>query len=245
MKYYLCLLFASILLFAGCSSRETVKEKETPKTVEKKVVPPKNILNFDMKEREYVRTNRIMVIDKLRFDYDKNKTLVPNGKVSTTTYDRNGFLTNTTIYGKNESVRDIYSYKYDPNGTRIETDRSDPNGVASEKFTYEYDRRGNKIKSVRYDLNNKMENYYLYKYDRQGNLIEDQWYDASGKLEYKIVNKYDELGNKKESRSYGDDGSLLAHYTYRYDANGNIVEEAQFDNRDKPVGIVQYVYKYY
>jgi hypothetical protein len=245
MKFYISLILASILLFAGCASKEVVKEKEVPKTVEKNVAPPKKILSFDMKEREYVRKNHIMVIDKLRFDYDKNNTLIPNGKVSTTTYDQNGFLTNTTIYGKNESVRDIYSYKYDPYGTRIETDRSDPNGVPSEKFTYEYDRRGNKIKSVRYDLNNKMENYYLYKYDARGNLIEDQWYDASGKLEYKIVNKYDEEGNKTESRSYGDDGSFLAHFTYRYDANGNIVEEAQFDNRDKPVGIIQYVYQYY
>src|ERR1039458_10289448 len=92
---------------------------------------------------------------------------------------------------------------------------------------------------------NKMEKYYLYKYDRDGNLVEDKWYDVSGKLEYKIVNKYDSNEKKMESFSYGEDGKLLSRYSYRYNDKGNIVEEAEFNSNDKPVGIVQYIYKFY
>jgi hypothetical protein len=245
LKYYLWSFLVFSFLLTGCTSKETIREKEVKKKVEKEVVPPKKVLNFDMKEREFVRVNRIMVIDKLRFDYDKNDKLILTGKVSTTNYDKNGFLTTTIIYGKNESIRDTYSYKFNSDGTRIETYRADPNGVPVNKFTYQYDKYGNKIKSVRYDFNNKKDKYYLYKYDSDGNLIEDKWYDVSGKLEYEIVNKYDVDGKKKESYSYGDDGKLISKYTYRYDDKGNIVEEAEFDSRGKAVGIIQYVYKFY
>jgi hypothetical protein len=245
LKYYLLSMLASVILLTGCSSKEVVKEKEVKKPIVKEVVPPKRILNFDMKEREYARNNKIMTLEKIRFDYDKNEKLNLIGKLSIATYDRNGFLTSTIIYGKNESARNSYTYKYSADGTRIETDRLDQNGVPVDKFTYEYDKRGNKIKSVRYDLNNKMQKYYMYKYDSSGNLTEDKWYDVSDKLEYKIINKYDNSGNKIESYSYGEDGNLLSHYTYRLDDKGNIVEEAEFDLRGRPVGIVQYVYKYY
>jgi len=203
-----------------------MKEKEVEKKVEKKVVPPKKVLNFDMREREFARNNKIMVIDKIRFDYDKKGNLNLIGKLSTANYDKNGFITTTVIYGKNETIRDSYTYKFNSAGTRIETDKADFSDLPVNKFTYEYDKLGNKTKSVRYDIDNKMDKYYLYKYDNSGNLIEDKWYDVSGKLEYKIVNKYDGDGNKKESSSYGDDGKLISKYTYRYDDKGNIVEEA-------------------
>ena len=140
LKYYLLPFLVFSFLLAGCSSKEAVKEKEVKKKVEREVVPPKKGLNFDMKEREFVRNNRIMVIDKIRFDYDKNDKLVLIGKVSTTNYDKNGFLITTMIYGKNETIRDSYSYKFDSDGTRIETDRSDPYGVLLNKFTYDYDK---------------------------------------------------------------------------------------------------------
>jgi hypothetical protein len=245
LKYYLLSFLVFSLLIIGCSSKEAVKEKEVKKKVERGVVPPKKVLSFDMRERVSVRNNRIMVIDKLRFDYDKNDKLNLIGKVSTANYDKNGFLITTIIYGKNETTRDSYTYKYGAGGTRTETDRADPNGIPLNKFTYEYDKHGNKIKSVRYDLNNKMEKYYLYKYDGDGNLIEDKWYDVSGKLEYKIVHKYESDGKKKESFSYGEDGKLLSRYSYRYDDKGNIVEEAEFNSKGQAVGIVQYIYKYY
>ncbi|MDR3669086.1 MAG: hypothetical protein P4L35_19835 [Ignavibacteriaceae bacterium] len=245
LKYYLLSLLLIAFVLTGCSSKETVKEKEIKKPVVKEIPPAKKILNFDLKDREYIRNNSIMTIDKIRFDYDKDKKLNLVGKLSTANYDKNGFLVSTIIYGKDETPRDSYTYKYDPYGTRIETDRMDANGVPVDKFTYEYDKHGNKIKSIRYDLDNKMEKYYLYKYDSNGNLTDDKWYDASGKLEYKIINKYDNDGNKMESYSYGEDGNLLSHYTYRLDDKGNIVEEAEFDIKGRPVGIVQYVYKYY
>src|ERR1035437_10326036 len=151
LKYYLLLFLVFSFLLAGCSSKEAVKEKEVKKKVETEVVPLKKVLSFDMRERESVRNNRIMVIDKLRFDYDKNDKLNLIGKVSTANYDQNGFLITTIIYGKNETTRDSYTYKYDARGTRIETDRADHNSVTLNKFTYEYDKHGNKIKSVRYD----------------------------------------------------------------------------------------------
>ena len=114
LKYYLWSFLVFSFLLTGCTSKETVKEKEVKNKVEKEVVPPKKILNFDMKEREYARTNKIMVVDKLRFDYDKDGKLNLMGKVATTNYDQNGFLTSTIIYGKNEIARNSYTYKYDP-----------------------------------------------------------------------------------------------------------------------------------
>ena len=92
LKYYLLSFLVFSFLLTGCSSKETVKEKEVKKNVEREVVPPKKVLNFDMREREFVHSNKIMVIDKLRFDYDKNDKLNLIGKVSTANYDNNGFL---------------------------------------------------------------------------------------------------------------------------------------------------------
>src|SRR5664279_5428011 len=94
-KYIISSCLLVTIMLAGCTTRETVKEKEVTKKVVKEVPPPKKILNFDLREREFARNNNISVIDKLRFDYDKDDKLIPKGKVSSTSYDQNGFITRT------------------------------------------------------------------------------------------------------------------------------------------------------
>jgi len=244
-KSSLLLIIFITLILAGCASREVTKEKEAKKEFKPEIPVPPKVLNFDMKERVYAKTNRIKSIDKVRFDYDRSGKLVPKGKVSTINYDVNGFLTGTIIYSKNSDIEDSYTYKYDDKGVRTETYRSEVSGGLKNKYTYEYDKTGNKIKSVRFDLHDKIEKYYLYKYDSNNNLLEDDWFDKSGKPEYRIVNKYSPDSRKEVSFTYGGNENLISSYKYKYDYKGNIVEEAQFDEKGKPVGIIQYVYIYY
>jgi hypothetical protein len=241
LKYFslVLIMYSFIVLINGCSS-----EKEVKKETGTKVSPPPKILNIESEERKYIKKNSIKEIDKLSFDFDKNRNPINEKKISAVKYDTDGFITETIIYNSSNKVENIFSYEY-KNNFRIKTIRETPEGNADKYYTYEYNKYGNKIKSTRYNLSGEMEKYYIYDYDDNGNLVKEIWYDKTGEKEYSIEYEYNNSGQKTAAKSYNENSDLVARYEYKYDKNGNIIEELRYDPDDDEVGVIQYIYKYY
>jgi len=240
-KFIWIIAFASVWLFNGCtSSSETTRDKEDIKKKTEKIYR-----TMEERERERIKNFKVKEIEKLNFEYNSKEVLVRKGKISTIKYNIKGYETETIVYGKDDKMDFRYEYKYNNKGEKIETLRYTTQGSLDKKYIYEYDKIGNKIKSIRYDLNGKIEKYYLYEYDENGNLTDDIWFNADGDLEFKIKNEYDDKGNKTVTYTYNGDGELISKYVFRYDERGNVVEEVKYNDNENPLGIIQYIYKYY
>ena len=238
-------IFIIIFCLIGCSSSKESRYEQKPKEEKEKVEPPIALKTMEVREREFVKKLKISEVDRISFEYHATGKLVNKGKVSSVKYDQKGFLTETITFDQNGRVQNRFEYKYDAKGIRIESLRYDAQNKPDKKYIYEYDKAGNKIKSTRFDLIGKAEKYYEYEYDSNLNLISDEWYDISGDIEYKIETEYDDEGSKTVSFSYSENGKLTSKSIFKYDERRNIIEEQKFDDNNKPIGIIQYVYKYY
>jgi hypothetical protein len=233
-----------ILYFAGCSSSKEVSE-ESEKEIKEEVIPPKIYKPLEVREREYIKSTRIEVIDKLSFDYNNEGKLINREKLSTVKYNNNGFVEETITYTKDGKEEFIYKYEYDNKGFRTATIRYDNKNTPLNRYTYEYDNQGNKIKSTRYDNNGNLEKYYVYENDEDGNLNREIWYDKNGDSELTIEYDYDSFDRKESITTYGANEKFISKYEFKYDEAGNIIEEIRFDDSNTATGIIQYVYKYY
>jgi len=240
-----CIFFILIINLFGCSSSKESRYEQTPKKEDQKnkVVPV--LKTMEVRERETIKKLKISTVDRISFGYDSQGKLVGKGKVSSAKYDIKGFLVETITFDEKGRVQNRYEYRYNGKGFRTESLRYDAQDKPDKKYTYEYDEHGNKIKSIRYDMKDNAEKYYLYEYDSNLNLISDEWYNSSDDLEYKIETEYDNEGDKIASNSYNGNGTLISKYIFRYDDKKNLIEEQKYDNDGKPVGIIQYLYKYY
>jgi hypothetical protein len=247
ISFYFALLLLSLLTFyqVGCSAGKQTRYEEVPKEETKEIKVPVPLKTMEVREREFIQQKKISTVERINFEYDSNGKLVNKGKLSASKYDAKGFLIETLVFDEKGRVQNKFEYKYNDKGLRTESLRFNEKNKFDKKYTYKYDKSGNKIKSIRYNANSGEEKYYLYDYDSELNLISDEWYDISGELEYKIENNYDDSGKKILSSSYNESGKLQSKNIFKYDERRNIIEEQKFDDNNKPVGIIQYVYKYY
>lgn len=241
-KLYPDLFILIALLLAGCSSGPETSEKENNKRVAAE--KPAKFKTVERREREYIASSNIRLIDKLDFDLNRDGKLINKGKMSTIKYDKRGFPVETIIYGENGQIENRYTYKYDKNGRRIESIRYDKAGNPDKKYTYEYDSSGNKIESIRYNMLGDPEEFYRYEYDDYGNLLEERWLKPDGEAEYTITYDYDNLGRKAMALTHDEQSGSSYKYEFKYDDSGGIVEEVKYEE-GKKVGVIQYVYKYY
>lgn len=236
---YLFGLYVILLIINGCSSGREVKKEN-----EERNLRTKKIMNIDAQEREYIKENKIKVIEKVSFLLDENGNPVKGEKLATISYNPEGFMTETDIYNSKGQVEYVYNYDY-KNNLRIKTTRYTQGGKVDKYYTYTYNKFNNKIKSDRYNLSRDMDKYYTYEYDDSGNLISERWYDKSGKEEYSVEYEYDDNGRKTTAKSYNEDDDLIYKYQFKYDSKGNIIEEEKYDSDGDKIGIIQYVYRYY
>jgi len=241
-KYFFVIF---LIYLGGCSSSKVIRYEKLPMKEDKKNETTPVLKTLEVREREVIREQKISTVDRLSFVYDSQGKLIGKGKISSAKYDLKGFLTETITFDEKGKVMNRYQYKYDSKGLRTESLRYDAQNNLDKKYAYEYDKQGNKIRSIRYDMKGNAEKYYVYNYDSNFNLISDEWYNYSDDLEYKIETEYDNEGNKTSSFSYNKNGALIYKYVFKYDDKKNIIEEQKYDNKDKPVGIIQYLYKYY
>jgi len=241
-KIFSCSIIVFVLLIVGCSSSINTADREYNKRTD--VKKPAMFKTVERREREYIASSNIRLIDKLDFDLNGEGKLVNKGKISTVKYNRQGFPVETVIYGDSGKIENRYTYKYDINGRRIESIRYNESDIPDKKYTYEYDSFGNKIKSTRYNMLGNAEEYYEYEYDDQGNLLVERWLKPNGDTEYEITYDYDDLGRKAAAKTHDEESGLSYKYEFKYDDSGGIVEEIKFDE-GKKVGIIQYVYKHY
>lgn len=244
--FYTATLLLPLLVFSqfGCSSSKETRYEGVPKEETKEIKVPVALKTMEVREREFIQQKKISSIERINFEYDNSGKLVNKGKLSTAKYDSKGFLIETSVFDEKGRVQSKFEYKYNDKGLRTESLRFNDKNKLDKKYAYQYDKLGSKVKSIRSNANGVEEKYYLYDYDPELNLITDEWYDISGDLEYKIENEYDDGGKKISSSSYNESGKLQTKYVYKYDDKKLLVEEQKFED-DKPVGIIQYLYKYY
>lgn len=239
------LFFTLSMFIISCAPSKEVRYEKTPKEEKKVIETPPLYKTMEARERDLFSKLKISEIDRIGFDYNDNKKLINNGKLSTTKYDKNGYLVETFIYNSKGKITDRFDYKYSPKGDRMESVRYNYQNQPDKKYTYTYDADGNKTKARRFSISGSLEKYYLYEYDKYFNLVSERWYDVSGDLEFKIENDYDEFGNKTDSFSYDRKGNLLYRYVYKYDQNNMLIEEQKYNSNDELAGIIQYLYKYF
>lgn len=238
--FFLIVILSTIAFSgAGCSSSEAAKKEK--KKIEEKLPVLKLVKNLDELEREYISSERITSIEKIKFDYDNNGKLSNREKLSKIVYDENGFQKETIIYNKEENISFKYVYQY-IKGRRVKTLRYNAEGVYDKTYTYAYNKQGNKIRSESLSNDGALEKFYIYEYNDESKLIKDIWFDQNGKKEYMITYEYDKKGRKESSYSYNEEDELVAKYVYRYDDEDNIVEEVRYGAEDNVQGIIQYVY---
>ncbi len=245
--FLLVFLFPVMFFISSCSSGKPAVEEEKKTTETAKEVvkdPTRKLLFYEIREREYIRSAHIKSVEKLAFSYDRKKKPVPEGKLSTITYNDKGVITKTLNYGSNSEISSTFDYLYSNDTVRVESRKYSPVGELENIFKYEYDDDGYKIKSSRYGPSGVLEKYYTYEYDDTGNLIKENWYDASGAKEFSILYRY-ENNKRSETVSYDGGDNIVSKYLYKYDDEGNIVEEIKYDADGKEVGFIQYIYSYY
>lgn len=245
--FYITALLLSFLVCYqfGCSSSKETRYEEFPKEETKEIKAPVALKTMEVREREFIQQKKISTIERINFEYDRSGKLVNKGKLSTSKYDSKGFLIETIVFDEKGRVQNKFEYKYNEKGLRTQSVRFNEKNKLDKKYSYEYDKLGNKIKSTRFNVNGAEDKYYLYDYDSQLNLITDEWYDVSGDLEYKIENEYDDDRKKILSISYNESGKLQSKYVFKYDNQNILIEEQKLDEDNKPIGVIQYLYKYY
>ncbi len=242
MIYRVLLVFgfySIILVLNGCSSGREVKNEN-----EENNLKVKRIVNIAAVERTYIKENKIKEIEKVSFILDEDGNPVKGEKLSTISYNPDGYMTETDIYNSKGQIEYVYSYNY-KNNLRVKTTRYTQDGKTDKYYTYTYNKFKNKIKSNRYNLSHDMDKYYTYEYEDSGNLIKENWYDKNGKEEYSVEYEYDENGQKTIAKSYNKDDDLVYKYQFKYDSKGNIIEEEKYDPDGDKTGIIQYIYRYY
>lgn len=240
-KNFLYSIIAGLLALTifGCSSSKKSVNEEKENKSEEKIVK-----NNEKEQRDFIKSNNIMEIDRIEFLINPENKPVHGHKLTTVIYDSSGLMKETNVFDSAGKLLYKYLYDYNPNGNRIKTIRYDARGDTNKYYDYSYNEYGNKIKSVRYNPDGKPDETYIYKYDDSGNLTEEFWYDVNKKLEYKIEYENDD-GVKESYETYNGKDELVSKYNFKYNNQRKIIEEERFNADGDKVGIIQYVYKYY
>ena len=155
-------------------------------------------------------------------------------------YDKNNYLTKSTITFSNGNVYSVSEYenneKGDPVKLSVYYDNSDKPSVITE---YEYDGQGTIVKVVTVEQES---NYRSINEYEKGEIVKVSRYDGNGNL-YDLI---------EYSYEYNDDGSIksfiyksydeIEKYYYEYDANGNVLSLKEYDQDDNLV--LAYIYEY-
>jgi hypothetical protein len=241
---YIFIILSGFIFCCGCSGTVITSENSTINKHENKKEPVKELLNPEKVEREYIRKNKIKVIDKIQFNYTQDSTIGKPLKLSSARYDDKGLLVETINYNEEGTIENLFNYVYDSTNVRVQSKRFDSQNRLQKIFIYEYDKYGFKTKVIRTNLSGESEKYYQYIYDSNGNLIGEKWFDINGDEEYSIKYLTGNNNKKSEAFCYLNSGRLESQYTFRYDSKGNLVEELRYNEDGEKIALIQYVYKY-
>jgi hypothetical protein len=178
-----------------------------------------NIYIFDEKERELER----------QIYFGKTTIFRP---VSTSSYNKDASLKETSVYSIRMGKWYKTSYKLDKNGYVIEQDNHLEDGGIYSKSKIKYDAKGNMIELCEYGADEALTSKNTYKYDDQGSQVETVHYKPNGSIDYSSKSKYvyDIKGNLVEKANYTMDDKLTTKLTYVYDERGNKIEQALYNS---------------
>lgn len=194
----------------------------------------------DESERERILKNRVKTKTEFEFPVKEGKVSPTGTKVSVTTYDTRGNITEKISYRYNGDISSKVNYKYDSRGNRIEFTRFDgrKNQFTMQQYS-RYDNNNNKIEE--WGKNGPESNFKnLFSYNTTGQLIEIKYYTEEILSEVRRI---------KYSSSYRDvniyKGNNILDYTLRkkVDQKDNVTEETKLSPSNEALQKTVYIYE--
>lgn len=164
---------------------------------------------IDREDEHFFGSVRTVRIEGFDWSPKEGKFLekVPS-RVQTITYDRQGNITERTLYKADGSVEHQVNYTYDSKGRRMSWKEyyGTSTGILPGGYT--------KHAVFKYGTNEKIAEVSVY---REKSIV------------HKTLIAYDEKGNKIRESNSGSD-ALALNRAYKYDLKGNLIEESQDGN---------------
>jgi hypothetical protein len=204
--------------------------------------------NFEAKDRARIAKNKVKKQVQWSYDYVNDK---PNAKGyigASTTFDKNGNISEIINFKADGKVTSVLNYTYDNSNNKTSYSRFKGN---KETLTYKqsivYDAKGNKVSETGFDGVSNFANTFSYdtnnklaeiKYTTDNVLTEKRRFKYSGDntemtivspsnaVLSKEINTYDGKKNILEEVKYIQD-NITQKYNYAYDPAGKKVEETK------------------
>ena len=139
-------------------------------------------------------------------------------------YDKNGNLTGSTGYNKDNSLLDKTTCIIDKKGNRNEMDKANADASPKGKTTYKYDAKGFMAESKEYFSDGSLSDRYTFKYDTNANLVEMRDFNAKDSLILWYKYTYDKQGNNVKTEGFNGVNGLISTIKTEYDDKGNQIK---------------------
>lgn len=137
------------------------------------------------------------------------------------TFDRNGNVTESIVYGLNDFVAKKTTFEYDQNGYVREMVFFSPDGNTKSRGVSEYDPERNiSIMNV-YDADDVFQYSGEAIYDDRGILVETRRFTEDGQLFDRVVYRFDDAGRQVGEDAYDRSGLVVTRVS-EFAANGQV-----------------------
>ena len=103
-NFIISVLILLSIIISSCSTSKKIVKVEKPKVKVEEKVKPVFIKNLDFEERNFIKSEKINSIDKIKFVYDSRNKLTGGVKTSKIIYDKDGFMTEMDFLNQNGKV---------------------------------------------------------------------------------------------------------------------------------------------
>ncbi len=144
---------------------------------------------------------------------------------------------------KNNGTTTKFLDMYDNKGNWLKRQSYRSDGSLWTEMTITYNIKTNTHHINRYNEKGSVISEWLFKYDENGNTIEERGHNVkNGKFEFKNTYQYNEKNHRSEMNSYNSKDQLEFRLSYRTDGNGNIIEQTNYDAKNKQIAKIAFKY---
>jgi len=252
MKYLYLSLFVFSVIFISCSGKtENTEKEETEAIVEEIEIIKENDLEKNDLVGDIISINEIIyyadktATDSLGEQYNRTYTKYNDKGYNTitefyTSLDdmirrsinimEDDIVTKVEMYDGGDQLLNTDVYTYDENELLSEVASVSPDGTIYYTTYYTTDAKGrvSEMSSVS-SYDNQEQVHSTYKYNEQGKRSESVFEDISGRYNRKYYYSYDVDGNLVSTSVYDDSDRLIQElaYVYSFDENGNWIKRIE------------------
>lgn len=180
--------------------------------------------NFETKDRQRIAKNKVKKQVQWSYDYVNDKPNTKGYIGASTTFDKNGNITEVINYKADGKVTSVLTYTYDNNNNKTFYSRFKGNKeTLTYKQTIVYDAKGNKISETGFDGVSNFANTFIYDANNKLSQIK---YTTDNAVTEKRIFKY--TGNNSEMTVVSPTNTILSKEINVYDGKKNILEEVKY-----------------